>query len=243
MIKSNKVYDSLNSLFGSTNIDFMNHGYFPPSSLIKKENEIFKNQKSLYLSLFENIKTQDKSILEIGCGRGGGINTLNKYFTFSSVSACDINKENIKYCKKNFLNNIDFKVSDALSLDYADKSFDIIINVESSHCYEDFSKFFLEVKRVLKPGGIFLYTDCGDTIQNFPQFFYLFKNIVRQDITKHVADACFDDIKNFNNLNIKEEIKNWLISLSVFKYNEYSLKNNQYIKYICFDDDNWIEKK
>jgi len=40
---------------------------------------------------------------------------------------------------------------------------DIIINVESGHCYSNFHKFIQEVDRVLKPGGIFAYSDFRPT--------------------------------------------------------------------------------
>src|SRR5690606_38010974 len=41
----------------------------------------------------------------------------------------------------------------------SDHSFDIIINIESSHCYGDRAAFFKEVARTLKPSGYFLYAD------------------------------------------------------------------------------------
>lgn len=240
MSQLNNFYTDVNIFFESTNIDFMNHGYYPTSNLIKNKKETFKNQKSLYLSLFDNIIIKDKNILEIGCGRGGGIKTLNQYFNFKEVYACDLNEKNIDYCKNNSPKNINFKVLDAINLDYPDQYFDIIVNVESSHCYSSPEMFFLNVKKILKPDGIFLYADCGQTIQSFSNFLHLFKNIIRKDITENVRDSCFYDIKNFNYLNIKKEVKDWLSFTSANKFNEYSLKNNQYIQYICFDDGQWI---
>ena len=243
MTNSNKFYTYLNKFFESTNVDFMNHGYYPSHVFIKKEDNDFKNQLSLYLSLFDNLKIKNKNILEVGCGRGGGIKKISKYFNFKEIHACDLNQENIKYCKSNNKTNINFKVSNAESLNYEDNYFDIVINVESSHNYENYPLFFNEVKRVLKSDGIFLYTDAGTAINHFPAFFYLFKNIIRTDITKNVANACKDDIENFKNLKIKEDVKEWLISLSKSKYhNEYSLYDNQYIKYICSDSDDWFKK-
>jgi ubiquinone/menaquinone biosynthesis C-methylase UbiE len=240
---TNGLYTEINKFFESTDIEFMNHGYYPPHSFIKKEDKNFKNQLSLYLSLFDNLKIKNKNILEVGCGRGGGIKKLSKYFNFTEIHACDLNKNNIEYCKVNNKANIDFKVSNAENLDYSDNYFDIIINVESSHNYKNYPLFFNEVKRILKPDGIFLYTDVGMTIHSFPQFFYLFKNIIRTDITKNVANACKDDIENFKNLKIKKDVMEWLVHLAEQKYyNEYSVHNNQYIKYVCSDSDDWFKK-
>jgi SAM-dependent methyltransferase len=37
-----------------------------------------------------------------------------------------------------------------------------LFNVESSHCYPSFDRFLAEVRRVLQPGGHFLYADFRD---------------------------------------------------------------------------------
>jgi SAM-dependent methyltransferase len=42
---------------------------------------------------------------------------------------------------------------------FDDQQFDVVINVESSHCYPHVGAFFREVKRVLRPGGHCLYAD------------------------------------------------------------------------------------
>ncbi|NQS91262.1 MAG: methyltransferase domain-containing protein, partial [Chloroflexi bacterium] len=38
-------------------------------------------------------------------------------------------------------------------------SFDVVINVESSHCYSSMDAFLGQVKRVLRDGGYFLFAD------------------------------------------------------------------------------------
>lgn len=238
----NSVYDKINSLFQSNDISFMNHGYYPPHNFIKKQNINFKNQASLYLSLFDNLDVNNKNILEIGCGRGGGIQTLSEFFNFKKIYACDLNKKNIEYCIKNNKNKINFQVSNAENLNYKNNMFDIVVNVESSHCYQNPELFFSEVKRVLKTNGIFLYTDVGTTINSFSNFFYLFKNIYRKDITENVKNACKDDIENFKNLDIEINIKNWLVSIAEDMYNGYSLSKSRYITYLCSDSDDWFNK-
>lgn len=44
-------------------------------------------------------------------------------------------------------------------LPFADASFDVVLNVEASHCYPDFARFLAEVSRVLRKGGHFAYAD------------------------------------------------------------------------------------
>ena len=50
----------------------------------------------------------------------------------------------------------------AESLPLGDASVDVLVNVESSHCYGNFQKFIAEVHRVLKVGGVFLFADFRD---------------------------------------------------------------------------------
>ncbi|MFA4864868.1 MAG: class I SAM-dependent methyltransferase, partial [Bacteroidales bacterium] len=44
-------------------------------------------------------------------------------------------------------------------LHFQDNTFDVVINVESSHRYSKMDRFLKEVYRVLKPGGYFLFAD------------------------------------------------------------------------------------
>jgi SAM-dependent methyltransferase len=44
-------------------------------------------------------------------------------------------------------------------------SFDVVVNIESSHCYRSTEQFLCEVARVLQPGGYLLYADYRDRKQ------------------------------------------------------------------------------
>ena len=54
---------------------------------------------------------------------------------------------------------LSFVQGDAENLPFPDASFDIVVNIVSSHCYGDVPSFAREVARVLKPGGIFTFAD------------------------------------------------------------------------------------
>lgn len=230
----NRMFEHVNEIFGDSKIDFMNHGYSPSLDIIDNKDILFKNQISLYLQMFDNIETSKKRILEVGCGRGGGASAILKYLKPLSIDACDINQKNIDYCLKHQPPEINFKQAYAQSLTYPDNFFDIVINVESSHCYNNYSLFFHEVNRVLKKDGIFLYVDCGQVIHNFNKFFHLFKKIIRDDITENVKKSCQEDYDKFNNMIEDKEIKKILTDTAIEKANKYSNGNNQYIKYVGY---------
>jgi SAM-dependent methyltransferase len=52
-----------------------------------------------------------------------------------------------------------FETGDAEHLPFDDGAFDVVTNIESSHTYPNLRAFYAEVRRVLRSGGRFLYTD------------------------------------------------------------------------------------
>jgi len=98
--------------------------------------------------------------LEVGCGRGGGCHYIKRYLKARRVVGIDISKINIDYCRKySAFNGVAFQVGDAEKIPFDDKSFDVMVNIESSHHYPNIDRFFKEVHRILKPDGHFLYAD------------------------------------------------------------------------------------
>lgn len=70
------------------------------------------------------------------------------------------------------------------------KSADIILNVESSHCYPSLEEFFNAVCLVLKDDGIFLYADfrySGEAYQGVQDLIGKYFTIVKyEDIRRNV---------------------------------------------------------
>ena len=114
----------------------------------------------LYHSVIANIPLAQKDVLEVGCGRGGGASFVQRYLNPGSLVAVDFDKHNIDLCNQRLpASGISFRRDDAERLSFPDQSFDVVINIESSHCYSSIERFFTQVSRVLRPGGQFLYAD------------------------------------------------------------------------------------
>ncbi len=140
----------------------MNYGYTADNFLIKlnQEDEINRYSAQLYHLLATSVNIEGKNLLEVGCGRGGGLSYINRYLKPKSATGIDLSAKAIKFCQKNYAReNINFLQGNAESLTFDDNSFDVIINIESSHRYADMDSFLQEVDRVLKPNGFFLFTD------------------------------------------------------------------------------------
>ncbi len=108
--------------------------------------------------LFANQYIKGKVILDIACGEGYGSNFLSE--TAKKVLGVDISEESIIHASSKYLkDNLEFRQGSASSVPIKGKSiFDVIISFETiEHISEvDQGLFLNEVKRLLKPQGIFL---------------------------------------------------------------------------------------
>lgn len=103
----------------------------------------------------------DKTILDIACGSGYGSNILSK--TARKVYGVDIDQATIKYAQENFnASNIEFKVGSAVSIPLENSSVDRVITFETVEHIEDYEKFILEIKRVLKDDGLAIISTPND---------------------------------------------------------------------------------
>jgi SAM-dependent methyltransferase len=142
---------------------FMNYGYRSaevPAPPLDPASEPDRSHIQLYdvVALGAPLATRD--VLEVGCGRGGGAAYVARALGPRRVVAVDLSPRAIALCRSRFRQpNLSFEVADAEQLPFADGAFDAVLNVESSHCYGRFDLFLREVRRVLRPGGHFLYAD------------------------------------------------------------------------------------
>lgn len=142
----------------------MNFGYAPsddePYLELHQEDEINRYSIQLYHYLASKPKLGGLDVLEVGSGRGGGAAFISKYHRPKKVTGLDIAVNAVKIAREYFgTDSVEFVQGSAEHLPFADKSFDVVINVESSHTYGSVPKFLTEVKRVLRNGGYLLCTD------------------------------------------------------------------------------------
>ena len=143
---------------------FLNYGYAPLGS---NDESVFDirpgtfnaNSVRLVFEVIGPVDLNDRTVVEIGCGRGGNAALVAEKFS-AEVIGIDMSSEAIAFCSKTHVKRpIDFRVGDALNIPLPDASCDAVVNVESSHSYGNLPKFLSEVRRICRPGAWFLHTD------------------------------------------------------------------------------------
>ena len=98
-------------------------------------------------------------ILDVGCGGGININRMSE--KAKKVYGVDYSIESVKLSREVnrqeiYGGKVEVVKGEVQSLPFEDDSFDIVTAFETVYFWPNIEKCFGEVKRVLKPGGIFL---------------------------------------------------------------------------------------
>ncbi len=108
--------------------------------------------------LAEVQKESFETLLDAGCGTGAMLKLLAKDVPGKEFYGIDLSEKMIEVAKENG-GNIHFQQGDCETLPYPDESFDVVTCSMSFHHYPHVEKFFLNVGRVLKPGGRLILRD------------------------------------------------------------------------------------
>jgi len=118
------------------------------------------------LAKFSELGLADKRILEVGCGTGWLSQRLKQ---FGHVTAIDLSPKAIEYAKTNDPES-DYIAADILEYDFAGKSFDVIVCVETLFYVEDQRRFLKKLSDLSDSGALlafttinsFVYSRCSD---------------------------------------------------------------------------------
>ena len=162
-----RLYNLLSWVWRDKDWRFMNYGFLPdgPPFALNAEDEADRPFIGLYHQAVEGLPVAGSRVLEVGSGRGGGSRFIARYRGPASVIGLDYSAVTVRLAKR--LNRdapgLSFQQGDAEHLPFADGAMDIVVNIESSHCYADVAAFAREVARVLAPGGWFTIADMRGT--------------------------------------------------------------------------------
>ncbi len=160
-----------------------------------------------------NINSNDV-ILDIGCGGGMNINRMAEsakkvYGIDYSIESVNLSKEvNHDLIDQGKVEIFEGNVS---NLPFEDNSFDIVTAFETVYFWPEIEKSFAEVKRVLKPGGMFLIGCESNGANNLAMKF--FDKVIDMNLYEDKDLFGFLDNNDFKNITVylrdgktKEEI-------------------------------------
>jgi SAM-dependent methyltransferase len=194
------VINKYNS-FNFSNTIFMNNGYclldkqnMPIHSdlILNKKYKKYLYQVNLYDQLLKtaNIDFNIKNInlLDIACGRGGGVSFYKDFYKFKNVYGLDINNNHIKICKSH-CKNVNFINSSATKIPIKNNKIDIITCLEAEAYFQPFENYCAEAHRILKKEGVLI--QASSLIRNFKPILEKYFNIkIIKDINLNVSIGC-----------------------------------------------------
>ena len=161
-----RIYNFLNRILrNNADLQTLNCGLIPKSGYQVDAATAPKLLTRLGLELYHLVGSQisnqlSKTILEIGCGRGGGTHYFLNQFKPDRLIGIDFSRESIRICRQRYkIPELRFVLANALQLPFEDDYFDAAISIELCHMVENKKRFFTEAKRVIKPGGHLTYLD------------------------------------------------------------------------------------
>lgn len=127
-------------------------------------------------------------VLEVGCGCGAGIREIMREFAVERIHAFDLDIQQAALAVSGRPERASVWVGDAAAIATRSTAYDAVFEFTIFHHVPNWPKALAEVRRVLKPGGLFLFEELSR------EFFYdthLLGFVLRRG-TIHPWDSMFD---------------------------------------------------
>lgn len=95
--------------------------------------------------------------LDVACGCGYGTHYLSQLARSGRIYGVDTSEDALKQAGRyKDRDNLEYIPGDALSLPFRNATFDAVVSFETIEHLEDYHAFLAEIKRVLRPEGVFI---------------------------------------------------------------------------------------
>lgn len=151
------------------------------------------------LEKLDVVKLSPQMILDAGSGTGSAIPGLFERYKKAQLVALDLSENMLKKSARHrhFFRSPHLVCADIEQLPFADNSFDLVFSSLSMQWCNDLNAALVEAKRVLKPGGLYVFTTFGpDTLKELRYSWQQVdqRNHVNQFIDMHdIGDALLHD--------------------------------------------------
>ena len=132
-------------------------------------------------------------VLEIGCGQGDGLRAIVSRFRPRAIDAFDLDEKQVTRARDRLADlsgdgvEVRLWVGDAERIEAKDRSYDAVFELAILHHIPDWRRALSEVRRVLRPGGLFLFQEASREFFEMP----VVGSLTRL-FTVHPYDTMFD---------------------------------------------------
>lgn len=142
---------------------------------------------SIYKHLIEHysIPTNNKTLIELGCGFGKGCYFLKKKYNLAEVVGCDINADVIDVARRLYTKTR-FFIEDIVDLHKLDQQFDIALTIETADYWINHPSINASLSSVVKRGGCLLIATDYRKHLNIEKQLKDFRLMGERDITHNV---------------------------------------------------------
>ena len=114
----------------------------------------FVGRRRLVADLIRRFAPQpEPRILDVGCGSGG---TMVAVEDLGEITGCDLSPDALSLCRRRGLGRL--VGARAEGLPFASESFDVVLGCDVLEHVEHDQEALAEIRRVLRPGGVFIAT-------------------------------------------------------------------------------------
>lgn len=157
-----------------------------------------------YYFVLNQLRLDEKTILDIACGEGYGSEILSR--KAKVVYGIDISKESIEHANKEYQRpNLIFKEGDVANIPLGENSVDIVVSFETIEHVDNQNQMIKEIKRILKPDGIIIISS--------PDRQYYDSNLPNLKNEFHVHELYFDEFRDL--------IRKYFINTYIYNQNNF----------------------
>ena len=201
------LYEDVARRLPDRRLMFLNYGYADGDfAWLRPSDGEWKYHLALVRRVLAGVEVAGRDVLEAGCGRGGNLYYLAHYTAAARLVGLDASEGNLAFCRRvHGGGRAAFLRGDAQQLPFAPASFDLLLNLESSHCYPRLGDFLAEAYRVLRPGGCLAYADFWH-VQAFRQDWAEREDDLRRSpfcaaVAEDIGDAVREALKRSDGLS------------------------------------------
>lgn len=171
-----------------------------------------KNNYPMYLDAYLMLALEKGDhVLEIGFGNGAFIKEIVDIIEPGTFSGIDISETMLKTAKRRNKSLIEAGKVELIKAPagqnpFADQSFDKVFTINTIYFWKDPKQVMQEIKRVLKPGGVFVVAlGTKEAMEKNGYFKERFTLYEKADVEKLFIDAGFTDLKiTYSTLKIED---------------------------------------